>query len=155
KFDVCCPTEYRRLHQQGVAMLVSYVAVHIVLDSGAHGVHVSLAHGIEQRLDGRVSAKRRGAERRQQSVPQCDAIHCKFLQPNSEFRRRITPTFLTRKTGRGNGWHNWLRMQKVTWAQAAAWRARRHSLDRRAPAGSMLEIASRLCGLHAQVLSSA
>jgi uncharacterized protein YcaQ len=45
-------------------------------------------------------------------------------------------------------------MQKVTWARAAAWRIRRHHLDRRAPAGSLLAVASRLCGLHAQVLSS-
>src|SRR5579884_2214698 len=46
-------------------------------------------------------------------------------------------------------------MFKLTWRQAAAWRMRRHHLDRRAPAGSLLEVASRLCGLHAQVLSSA
>jgi hypothetical protein len=46
-------------------------------------------------------------------------------------------------------------MVKVTWARAAAWRAGRHHLDRRAPAGSLIEVASRLCGLHAQVLSSA
>jgi hypothetical protein len=46
-------------------------------------------------------------------------------------------------------------MLKLTWAQAAAWRARRHHLDRRAPAGKMLAVASRLCGLHAQVLSCA
>src|SRR3954453_9010330 len=46
-------------------------------------------------------------------------------------------------------------MVKLTWAQAAAWRVRRHQLDRRAPAGSLLAVASRLCGLHAQVLSSA
>jgi hypothetical protein len=46
-------------------------------------------------------------------------------------------------------------MLKVTWAQAAAWRAGRHHLARRAPAGRMLAVASRLCGLHAQVLSSA
>ncbi len=46
-------------------------------------------------------------------------------------------------------------MLKLTWAQAAAWRVRRHHLDRRAPAGSMLAIAHRLCGLHAQVMSSA
>jgi len=46
-------------------------------------------------------------------------------------------------------------MLKLTWARAAAWRARRHYLDTRAPAGSMLAVASRLCGLHAQVLSSA
>jgi hypothetical protein len=46
-------------------------------------------------------------------------------------------------------------MRKLTWAQAAAWRARRHHLDRRAPAGKMLAVASRLCGVHAQVLSCA
>ena len=46
-------------------------------------------------------------------------------------------------------------MLKLTWPQAAAWRVRRHHLDRRAPAGSMLAVASRLCGLHAQLMSSA
>jgi winged helix DNA-binding protein len=46
-------------------------------------------------------------------------------------------------------------MLKVTWARAVAWRARRHHLDQRAPAGSLLEVAGRLCGLHAQVLSCA
>lgn len=46
-------------------------------------------------------------------------------------------------------------MLKVTWRQAAAWRVTRHYLDQRAPAGSMLEVASRLCGLHAQLMSSA
>lgn len=46
-------------------------------------------------------------------------------------------------------------MLKLTWKQAAAWRVRSHHLDRRAPAGSMLAVASRLCGLHAQVTSSA
>jgi hypothetical protein len=46
-------------------------------------------------------------------------------------------------------------MLKLTWARAAAWRARRHHLYERAPAGSMLAAASRLCGLHAQVLSCA
>lgn len=46
-------------------------------------------------------------------------------------------------------------MLQLTWAQAAAWRARRHYLNRRAPAARMLAVASRLCGLHAQVLSSA
>ena len=39
--------------------------------------------------------------------------------------------------------------------RAAAWRVRRHHLDQRAPAGSLLAVASRLCGLHAQVMSSA
>jgi hypothetical protein len=37
----------------------------------------------------------------------------------------------------------------------AAWRIRRHHLDPRAPAGRLLDVAGRLCGLHAQVLSSA
>ena len=46
-------------------------------------------------------------------------------------------------------------MLRLTWSQVAAWRVRRHHLDQRAPAGSMLEVARRLCGLHAQVLSSA
>ena len=46
-------------------------------------------------------------------------------------------------------------MLKLAWLQVAAWRSRRHHLDRRMPAGSMLQVASRLCGLHAQVLSSA
>ncbi|MBZ5609175.1 MAG: winged helix DNA-binding domain-containing protein [Acidobacteriia bacterium] len=46
-------------------------------------------------------------------------------------------------------------MLKLTWSRAAAWRIRRHHLDRRAPAGSLLRVASRLCGLHAQVMSSA
>src|SRR5438445_11588613 len=46
-------------------------------------------------------------------------------------------------------------MLRLTWPQAAAWRIRRHHLDRRAPAGSLLAVASRLCGLHAQVMSSA
>jgi hypothetical protein len=44
---------------------------------------------------------------------------------------------------------------KLSWARAVAWRIGRHHLDRRAPAGSMLAVASRLCGLHAQVMSSA
>ena len=46
-------------------------------------------------------------------------------------------------------------MLKLTWTQAAAWRAQRHYLGDRAPAGSMLAIAGQLCGLHAQVMSSA
>src|SRR5690349_1531593 len=46
-------------------------------------------------------------------------------------------------------------MLKLTWGQAAAWRVRRQHLEKRAPAGSMLAVASRLCGLHAQVMSSA
>ncbi len=46
-------------------------------------------------------------------------------------------------------------MLKLTWPQAAAWRVRRHYLEERARPGSMLRVASRLCGLHAQVLSCA
>src|SRR5258707_10049482 len=46
-------------------------------------------------------------------------------------------------------------MLKLTWPRVAAWRVRRHHLNQRAPAGSMLAVASRLCGLHAQVMSSA
>jgi hypothetical protein len=36
-----------------------------------------------------------------------------------------------------------------------AWRAARHQLGERAPAGAMLEVAARIAGLHAQVMSSA
>jgi hypothetical protein len=46
-------------------------------------------------------------------------------------------------------------MPKTTWARAAAWRADRHFLDERAREGSALAVANRLCGLHAQVLSTA
>ena len=46
-------------------------------------------------------------------------------------------------------------MLKLTWPRVAAWHVRRHHLDQRAAAGSMLTVASRLCGLHAQVMSSA
>jgi len=46
-------------------------------------------------------------------------------------------------------------MLKLTWRKAAAWRVQRHYLDKRESAGSLLEVASRLCGLHAQLMSSA
>ena len=46
-------------------------------------------------------------------------------------------------------------MLKLTWQQAAAWRVHRHHLVERAPAAKMLAVASRLCGLQAQVMSSA
>jgi Winged helix DNA-binding domain len=46
-------------------------------------------------------------------------------------------------------------MLKLTWKQVAAWRVHRQFLNTRAPAGSMLTVAGSLCGLHAQVLSSA
>src|SRR5579863_5073928 len=45
-------------------------------------------------------------------------------------------------------------MLKLTWAQVAAWRVQRQHLDQRSRAGNMLKVASRLCGLHAQVMSS-
>jgi hypothetical protein len=44
---------------------------------------------------------------------------------------------------------------KLTRSWAAAWRIRRHHLDKRAPTGSMLAVASRLGGLHAELTSSA
>jgi hypothetical protein len=44
---------------------------------------------------------------------------------------------------------------KITWRQAAAWRLHRQHLDSPAPARTLLAVASRLCGLHAQVMSSA
>jgi hypothetical protein len=43
----------------------------------------------------------------------------------------------------------------VSWSQVGAWRFRAHGLAGRAEAGSLVEVARRLCGLHAQVLSSA
>ncbi|HKW16298.1 MAG TPA: winged helix DNA-binding domain-containing protein [Terriglobales bacterium] len=46
-------------------------------------------------------------------------------------------------------------MLKITWPQIAAWRIKRHHLDRRAPAGNLFAVTADLCGLHAQVLSSA
>jgi Winged helix DNA-binding domain len=46
-------------------------------------------------------------------------------------------------------------MLTLTWPRVAAWRVHCHHLDRRAPAGSLLKVAGRVCGLHAQVLSSA
>ena len=44
---------------------------------------------------------------------------------------------------------------RVRWDQVMAWRAARHHLDERVPAKAMLEVADRIAGLHAQVLSSA
>ncbi|HWC17936.1 MAG TPA: winged helix DNA-binding domain-containing protein [Terriglobales bacterium] len=46
-------------------------------------------------------------------------------------------------------------MHKVTWSRVAAWRVRRQFLERRARSSEILAVASRLCGLHAQVFSSA
>jgi hypothetical protein len=46
-------------------------------------------------------------------------------------------------------------MLKLTWRQAAAWRVRRHHLDERVSRRKMLEVVRRLCGVHAQLMSSA
>jgi Winged helix DNA-binding domain len=43
----------------------------------------------------------------------------------------------------------------LRWDQVAAWRAARHHLDERTPARATLEVVAGLCGLHAQVMSSA
>ena len=44
---------------------------------------------------------------------------------------------------------------KLGWEEARALRLERHHLHRRAPRGSELRVAGRICGLHAQLLSSA
>lgn len=44
---------------------------------------------------------------------------------------------------------------RLTWPQVAAWRAGRHFLDRRAPVADAADVVSAICGLHAQLLSSA
>ena len=44
---------------------------------------------------------------------------------------------------------------ELSWTDVAAWRARRHRLHERAPAESMLQVVDELCGVHAQVMSSA
>lgn len=46
-------------------------------------------------------------------------------------------------------------MLTLSWARTAAWRMHRQYLEKRAPVGSMLAVVSRLCGLHAQVMSCA
>ena len=46
-------------------------------------------------------------------------------------------------------------MTALGWEQVRAWRVRRHGLDTRAPAGELLAVASRLCGVHAQLMGSA
>ena len=45
-------------------------------------------------------------------------------------------------------------METFDWAQVIAWRLRRHHLDERTPA-AMLDVTAEICGLHAQVMSSA
>jgi hypothetical protein len=42
----------------------------------------------------------------------------------------------------------------LTWSNVLAWRVHQHYLDRPAPANTLLDVTERLCGLHAQVLSS-
>jgi hypothetical protein len=44
---------------------------------------------------------------------------------------------------------------ELSWPQVLAWRMRRHHLIERAPRGRMLDVAARIGGLHAQVMSSA
>jgi hypothetical protein len=46
-------------------------------------------------------------------------------------------------------------VESLGWKQALAWRMARHHLVRRAPADDVLAVAARICGLHAQVMSSA
>lgn len=44
---------------------------------------------------------------------------------------------------------------ELSWKQVGAWRARRHGLEQRRPAAQLLDVVGQLCGLHAQVMSSA
>jgi uncharacterized protein YcaQ len=44
---------------------------------------------------------------------------------------------------------------RLTWARALAWRLRRHDLDKRVPNTEIVAVTSRLCGVHAQLMSSA
>jgi uncharacterized protein YcaQ len=44
---------------------------------------------------------------------------------------------------------------ELTWKQVLTWRMRRHHLIERAPRADMLDVAARIGGLHAQVMSSA
>lgn len=44
---------------------------------------------------------------------------------------------------------------KVTWKKVMAWRVKRHHLDQRVPRKRAFEVASRVCCLHAQIMSSA
>jgi len=46
-------------------------------------------------------------------------------------------------------------MTKLTWPQAISWHMRRQHLDARLPRAKVLPLVSGLCGLHAQVMSSA
>jgi Winged helix DNA-binding domain len=44
---------------------------------------------------------------------------------------------------------------ELSWEQALAWRLGRHHLVERAPRRSLIKVVDRICGLHAQVMSSA
>ena len=44
---------------------------------------------------------------------------------------------------------------RLTWKQAIAWHVKRQHLDRRVPRRRLVQVTSELCGLHAQVMSSA
>lgn len=44
---------------------------------------------------------------------------------------------------------------ELTWQQVMAWRLQRHHLDQRAPKSKLIEVVSDMCGLHAQLMSSA
>lgn len=46
-------------------------------------------------------------------------------------------------------------LARLTWKQVLAWRVRRQHLDERAPRKALLKVVGDLCGLHAQVMSSA
>lgn len=45
--------------------------------------------------------------------------------------------------------------QRLTWGQVLAWRVQRQHLVERAPKTALLQVAADICGLHAQVMSSA
>ncbi len=45
--------------------------------------------------------------------------------------------------------------RRLTWARALRWRLTRHHLVERAPAADLVRVASEICGLHAQLMSSA
>ena len=46
-------------------------------------------------------------------------------------------------------------MLKLTWPQVLAFRLQRHFIEEHATRGDLLSVVSRVCGLHAQVMSSA
>jgi hypothetical protein len=46
-------------------------------------------------------------------------------------------------------------MRNLTWPQAISWHLKRQRLDKRVPRSKLVNVASELCGLHAQVMSSA